>query len=215
MEQELKDKLRKLLENAAEKIPREQFDQEPLYTSAFFGKLNKEKIEISNGQYIELEFAPSNDRGPSSPESHTGIDIGMVFEWIDDDNELFRKAVLVQAKNHLQKKQSDNDLEMQCKKMREITSHYVVMDCPYDKTIPELYFSQNKPPYWDINKHYNLYDYLVDYVFVCKQGDIKNDVIQGALDAKRTIFIKTNAPKPVPTPPKPKKKRKRYPNGLI
>lgn len=83
--------------------------------------------------------------------------------------------------------------------MRSITEHYVVMDCPYDCSIPKMYFSKSTPPFWDIDKSVNLYDYLKDYVFQCTQGDTNDTVKQGAKDAARKLFIKTNVPRPTLT----------------
>lgn len=202
MNEKLLDQLRQLLERVAKKINRGQFHNEPNYTAAFFGSLSGRRIEAA-GQYIEFNFSISDDRGPSSAEKHTGIDIGMVFEWEmeDEENKLipFQKAVLVQAKNDVQKRANDKDLQGQCRKMRQITTHYIVLDCPYDCSIPNIYFSSEKEPYWNTDfsqPPINLYDYLVNYVFQCTQGDTDKNVINGALDAQRTMWIKTNAPKP-------------------
>ncbi|QMT34432.1 hypothetical protein LNQ82_08480 [Conchiformibius steedae DSM 2580] len=198
MNDELLIKLEELLENTAKKINRKQFNNEPNYTAAFFGKLSGEKIEFDE-QYIKFQFSVSNDRGRSSAESHTGIDIGMVFKWHDAAG-TFEKAVLVQAKNNVLKLQRDRDLECQCKKMSDITEHYVVMDCPYDCSIPKVYFSKsNEPPFWDVNKSVDLFNYLKDYVFKCTQGDISDKVIQGAKDSTRQLLIETNIPKPTLT----------------
>lgn len=111
MNDELLKKLKELLEKTAQKITRTQYGNEPNYTAAFFGKLTGEKIEV-DGQYIEFQFSISNDRGSSSAESHTGIDIGMVFTWHDDNGD-FEKAVLVQAKNNAIQHKTDSNLKNQ------------------------------------------------------------------------------------------------------
>ena len=213
MDEKLLDQLRQLLERLAKKINRGQFHNEPNYTAAFFGSLSGERIEAA-GQYIEFKFSISDDRGPSSAEKHTGIDIGMVFEWETEDEGKdesipFQKAVLVQAKNHVQKLANDKDLQEQCRKMRQITTHYIVLDCPYDCSIPNIYFSSETKPYWDFKQPpISLYNYLVNYVFQCRQGDTDENVIKGALDAKRTMWINTNAPKHTLTPDEPNNKPK-------
>src|SRR5690606_33861337 len=110
----------------------DSFSQEPHFTSAFFGKLHNEELTNDNGQYIRLNFSASNDRGPRSAESITGVDVGMIFQWTYSDGRSFEKAVLLQAKNCLMHLNSNEQgsLRSQCRKMRKITSSYVVMDCP-------------------------------------------------------------------------------------
>jgi hypothetical protein len=197
MDEFLKDKLRALLASAASKIDRESFSQEPHFTSAFFGKLHKEQVSNGAGQFIRLMFSASNDRGPNSAEHNTGIDVGLVFQWVIPGEENFEKAVLLQAKNHLMNldAKDQSDLSAQCKKMSQMTSSYLVMDCPYDNTIPTVCESQSGPPYWT-PPPISLADYIVDYVLECKRGDVDTSVIQRARRADRRLVIQTNSPKP-------------------
>ncbi|WP_267119577.1 hypothetical protein [Xanthomonas sacchari] len=206
MDKEIKHKLRQLIATAASKIDRTSFWQEPHYTSALFGKLHNEIIKNDDGQYVHLMFSASNDRGPNSAENATGVDIGLVFKWIDINGKEFEKAVLLQAKNHLMnlKKADQESLEGQCKRMAEITSSYVVMDCPYDGSIPVIFDQNSDPPFWTPPPI--LFDnYIIDYILECKRGDTDDRVIEVAKRADRQLTIKTNAPRPRPKP-KPAKR---------
>ncbi|MDD4915929.1 MAG: hypothetical protein PHW13_12930 [Methylococcales bacterium] len=189
----------KLLQNAALKIDRTSFWQEPQYTAAFFGKLHKERINNNTGEFVELLFSASNDRGKNSDENKTGIDIGMVFRWVDSNkNVIFEKAILAQAKNHLDtlNKAQANDLSKQCKKMSTITSSYIVLDCPYNSSIPKIRQHKSEYPFWD-TPSISLDDYIADTVMECLDGDKKDEVIALAQRADRGhLIIKTNSPKP-------------------
>jgi len=208
LDMELDRKLRELIQVAASKVDRESFSQEPHFTSAFFGKLHEEEVRNSAGQYIRFKFSASNDRGPGSAENLTGIDVGMVFEWTDQGGTVFQKAVLLQAKNHLLNLNSTNekDLTDQCAKMKKFTTSYVVMDCPYDRSIPTVCLSRETPPYW-VLPPLPLDEFLIDHVLACKQGDVARDVVHMAKRADRTVFVETNTPAPA-SKPRPKQRIK-------
>jgi hypothetical protein len=197
MDQFLKDELRKLIRRAAELVDRESFGQEPNYTAAFFGKLQGEKISNGKGQYIELKTSISNDRGPKSAESLTGIDIGFVFQWFDAKGLVYEKAILMQAKNHVAKlgKADIENLFEQCAKMSDVSKSFVVMDCPFDQRPPNIY-DTDLPNAVLISPPVSLDDYLIDYVFPCTRGDDDPKVLKIARRADRTITVKTNGPKP-------------------
>jgi hypothetical protein len=198
MEQELKDELRKLLLSAATKIDRVSYNQEPHYTAAFFGKLHKERIESKTGSFIELSFSSSDDRGRGSAESKTGIDLGMVFKWTDSSSGLaVEKAVLAQAKNNLFKldARDSKDLSEQCQKMSQITSSYIVLDCPYDLSIPTICQSGSAPKYWK-QPPIKFDEYLIDTVLQCLDGDFSEKVVKTAKRADRVLFVETNSPIP-------------------
>lgn len=209
LDMELDRKLRALLQAAAEKIDRASFEQEPHFTSAFFGKLHEEEVRNSAGQYIRFKFSASNDRGRGSAEKQTGIDVGMVFEWTDQDGTIFQKAVLLQAKNHLLNLSAaeNEELSNQCVKMGALTSSYVVMDCPYDQSIPKVCLAMTTTPYW-VPPPVPLDEFLIHHVLACKQGDVAGNVVQIARQANRTVFVETNAPVPT-SKPKPKQRPKK------
>ena len=202
MEQELKDLLKSFLRDTAGKIDRDSFQQEPSYTSAFFGKLHNERLETASGNFIEMSFSSSNDRGPGAAEKKTGIDIGMVFKWTDPSaGEVFAKAVLAQAKNKLPKlsKKEFRHLSSQCQQMGKITNSYIALDCPYDRSIPTIFRSSLSPPYWH-EKSVGLDEYLTETVFECLDGDTTDRVIDIAKRADRRLVFNTNAPRPNPKP---------------
>jgi hypothetical protein len=206
MDQEIIIELRKFIKKVAAKTSRQQFEQEPHFTAAFFGNLNGEKFQSSSGEFLALTCSSSNDRGPNSAESKTGVDIGIVIEWQNNQGEkVFEKAVLLQAKNRLAslKPVDGKELQAQCEMMRKLTTSYGVMDCPYDGTIPQIGLSDIAPPFWKFPL-VKLDDYLIETVFVCKDGDTNDDVISQAKRADRSLTIRTNSPKPAP---KPKLKR--------
>lgn len=200
LDEELRRKLRELLKSAALKIDRESFYQEPQFTSAFFGKLHDEEVSNSMGQYVRLKFSASNDRGPGTAESLTGIDVGMVFEWTDSNGIDFQKAVLLQAKNNLMKLNAteQDSLQQQCAKMKKITTSYVVMDCPYDRSIPTVFNSQTEPPLWE-PPPVPLDEFLIDHVLACERGDANAEVVQIARRADRRLIVQTNTPTPAPS----------------
>ena len=197
MDEQLECNLRELLRSAASKVDRNSFAQEPHFTSAFFGKLHNEEVHNSAGQYIRLKFSASDDRGPGTAESTTGIDVSMVFEWIDASGKSFEKAVVLQAKNRLMHLPSGEarSLRKQCKKMRAITHSYVVMDCPYDGSIPTLCNPAKKPPYWT-PPPIALDDYLIDHIFTCTRGDTSDTVLGIAKRSDRRLVVTTNVPRP-------------------
>lgn len=200
MDQELKQLFRDFLKTKSSLISRKSFEQEPHYTAALFGKLTNERIVSQSGQFLELQFSSSNDRGPNSAEKPTGIDIGMVFRWEDPDSGVvLEKAVLMQAKNTLfaLDKSEAKKLELQCAKMAKLTSSYVAMDCPYDGSVPLLCQSVATPPFWG-RPSLTLDDYLIDVVFQCKDGDVEQKVIDIAKLANRNLTFVTNSPKPKP-----------------
>ena len=199
MDQVLKEGLRELLKSAAKKIDRIAFEQEPNYTAALFGKLHEERIESPSGQFLKLSYSISNDRGPNSAEKKTGTDIGMIFRWEDPQNgEIFEKAVLAQAKNYLHKLSNDEKtrLSEQCIQMSHFTKSYIVMDCPYDRTIPSICRSSDSPPYWS-ESTMRFDDYLVDVVLECHDGDTSKNIIEMAKRADRRMIIETNSPSPI------------------
>ncbi|WP_143499919.1 hypothetical protein [Pseudomonas sp. Irchel s3a10] len=197
MDEVLKFELRKLLESASSKIDRDSFSQEPHYTSALFGKLHGEKVLNKEGRYIKLSCSPSNDRGRGSAESKTGIDVGMVFEWEGVDGKIFEKAIMLQAKNNVEtlNSQERKDLEAQCEKMAVITKSYLVMDCPYDCSVPNVYCPDTAPPFWK-RPPFSLTDYLIDQVFPCTRGDSDAKVVSMARRSDRCLVVTTNLPKP-------------------
>ncbi|MDH4602668.1 hypothetical protein [Pseudomonas syringae] len=196
MEQYLQDELRKLIQKAAHLVDRDSFGQEPNYTAGFFGKLHGELITSPSGKYVELKFSVSNDRGPGSAESKTGIDIGLVFQWVDEAGLVYEKALLIQAKNYVEELSTSEKLDLfeQCKKMSNITSSFVVMDCPFDKKVPQVY--ETRPINILIKPPFSLDDYLIDRVFPCTKGDDDPKVVDLAKRADRNLTIKTNTPKP-------------------
>jgi hypothetical protein len=199
MDKELKEMLKNFLLSIAKKMDRTSFQNEPNYVAGFLGKLHNETLTSSSGQFLKLTTSPSNDRGPGTAESKTGVDFGMVFKWVGPDGKvLFEKAILAQAKNHLfnLSNQDKKDLQTQCYKMSGITSSYVAMDCPYDKSLPEICRSTDKPPYWDENTKQDLSEYLCDIVLECLDGDISDEVVNLAKRSDRGLVLKTNAPKP-------------------
>lgn len=211
MDQDLIDQFRALLQRAAKKIDRQSFEQEPHYTAALFGKLHNEQIHGKNGQYIELKFSSSNDHGPNTAEKRTGVDIGMVFRWLDPDTgEPFEKAVLAQAKNNLLNlpKKESIALMNQCEKMRQYTESFVAMDCPYDLSIPKIGQSSSAPPFWK-QPLISLDDYLIDIVFQCNDGDTNGQIVEMAKHADRRVTITTNSPKPKSAPRTITKARRR------
>lgn len=196
----LEQGLRELMARAAAKINRTQFGQEPQYTAAFFGNLAGEKIiDPTTGEFLELTCSISDDRGRNSGEKRTGIDIGMVVRWEDPvSNNVFEKAVLAQAKNRLNSASSTviNDLNEKCERMAGITPSYFVLDCPYDGSVPSLKRPQTGV-LWG-GPLIALDDYLINTVFPCQDGDTRDEVIEVAKRADRTITLTTNGPKPRP-----------------
>lgn len=202
MDQELIDSFRAYLTKVSKKINRTSFGQEPNYTAAFFGCLHEEKFMSKGREYLalKLECSVSNDRGQGSAESKTGIDIGIVVKWEDDqENSLKEKAILLQAKNKLPNigTLDAKDLQEQCEKMKGITDSYCVMTCPYDGSIPKIARSSKISPFWK-RPLISLDDYFIDTVFMCLDGDTENDVVERAKRADRTIQITTNSPVPSP-----------------
>ena len=200
MEQYLKDELRNFIKRAADLVDRDSFGQEPNYTAGFFAKLHGEKFTSPSGKYVELRASISNDRGPGSAESKTGIDIGLVFQWVDEFGLVYEKALLLQAKNHVEtlNKSETTDLFTQCGKMSKITSSFVVMDCPFDRTIPKVY--ETRPVNILVKPPFSLDDYLINWVFPCTKGDNDPNVVSLAKRADRNLTITTNSPKPTNTP---------------
>lgn len=199
MDNTLKVGVKALFARAANLIDRESFEQEPNYTGAFFGKLHGESVE-HEGIVIDFKTSITNDRGPGSAESITGIDIGLIVSWEDENGEVKKvKAVLLQAKNHLynMSKIDRENLNSQCEKMAKISDSYAVLDCPYDGSIPTI-CQRNKtpPPHWDINTKQDLADYLLDVVMECNDGDTNAEVIKIAKRADRCIKVKSNGPVP-------------------
>lgn len=199
MEQYLQDELRKLIKKASHLVGRDSFGQEPNYTAAFFGKLHGEHISSPNGKYVKLNFSVSNDRGRGSAESKTGIDIGLVFQWEDEAGLVYEKALLIQAKNYVEQLSASERsvLFEQCEKMSKYTDSFVVMDCPFDQTVPNLY--ETKKPNILIKPPLSLDEYLISRVFPCTVGDDDSKVIDMARRADRRLTIVTNTPKPTNT----------------
>ncbi|WP_278356267.1 MULTISPECIES: hypothetical protein [Idiomarina] len=199
MDKELKDLLKSLLLSTANKIDRVSFENEPNYVAGFFGKLHNETLTSSSGQFLKLTSSLSNDRGPGTAESITGIDFGMIFKWVDPDGEIvFEKAILAQAKNHLFNLSNNEkfNLQSQCQKMSKLTSSYIAMDCPYNGSLPIICRSMGYPPFWDENNRLNLSDYICDIVLECLEGDISDKVVNAARRSDRGLVIRTNSPKP-------------------
>ena len=164
--------------------------------------MNGQRFTTASGEFLKFTCSSSNDRGPNSAESKTGIDIGIVIEWQDSQGQkIFEKAVLLQAKNNLNKltPSERRDLQSQCAMMKKLTKSYGVMDCPYDGSIPQIGRSDTAPPFWKFPLIY-LDDYLINTVFKCKDGDTNDDVILRAKRADRSIHISTNSPKPIVQP---------------
>jgi hypothetical protein len=198
MDQKILNQFREFLLKISMKTKREQFGQEPHFTAAFFGNLNGEKFSSDSGEFLALTCSSSNDRGPNSAESKTGIDIGIVIEWQDSEGQkVFEKAILLQAKNRLNQLSHSEGvaLQSQCKKMKNLTKSYGVMDCPYDGSIPKIGLSDTTEPFWKFPL-ISLDDYLIDTVFKCNDGDMNENVIHLARLADRRVNIKTNSPKP-------------------
>lgn len=192
------DGFRAKLLDAAIRTSRDQFYQEPHYTSAFFGNLNRVMLTGDYGQYLSIICSASNDRGPNSAESKTGIDIGIVVKWVNPKSgEVFEKAVLLQAKNNLEGLYPSEILQLgeQCKMMKDHTLSYGVMDCPYDGSIPKIGRSSTNSPFWK-TPLIALDEYLIDTVFKCEDGDASENVINIAKNAHRTMKIATNSPRP-------------------
>lgn len=202
IDEQLRGELFKLISNAASKIDRVHYGQEPNYTAAFFGKLHGETITNMNGQYIKFEFSVSDDRGPKSAEHETGIDIGMVFEWGNKDREIFKKAIIMQAKNNLRNLSPSQKIELnqQCATMARITDAAIVMDCPYDGSVPNIYESKSNTEPWN-SSAIQLSKYIADYVLTCLRGDTREEIIDIARRADRgRLKVSTNMPKPTPNP---------------
>lgn len=208
MDSALKVGVKALFARAAKLIDRESFEQEPNYTGALFGKLHGESVE-HGGIIINFKASITNDRGPSSAESITGIDIGLIVSWEDENGEVNKvKAVLMQAKNHLYNisKTDRDNLNAQCEKMAKISNSYAVLDCPYDGSIPTIcQRKKTPPPHWDIDTKQDLADYLIDVVMECNDGDTNPEVIEIAKKADRCIKVKSNGPVPAYTPTKKRK----------
>lgn len=200
MDHELKALFKALLTKTAKDIDRISFEQEPNYTAAFFGKMHNEELTSSSGQKLKLTFSVSNDRGPGSAEKKTGIDIGMVFKWINQENDdvIFEKAIFAQAKNRLLELSTHEEaaLAAQCQLMKRHTNSYITLDCPYDSTPPKICQSSDTMPYWKNDSPIELGEYLCDIVFECKDGDQTQKVIEMAKRSNRTFTIETNAPHP-------------------
>ncbi|MCS4246144.1 hypothetical protein [Pseudomonas sp. BIGb0164] len=193
----MKDGLRNLIGNAARKVNRTGFSQEPNYTAAFFGKLHDEAvINPLTGKFVNLHTSISNDRGPGSAESVTGVDIGLVFQWVDENGLAYEKAILMQAKNDVATLNSTEKSKLfeQCDKMANISSSFVVMDCPFDGSIPQVF--RTKKPDALVEPSICLADYLIDFVFPCTQGDDDRKVVEIAKRADRSVTLTTNTPKP-------------------
>jgi hypothetical protein len=192
------DSFRARLLDASVRTSRDQFNQEPHYTSAFFGNLNRVTFTSASGQYLKIICSASNDRGPNSAESKTGVDIGIVVKWEDpQEGNIFEKAILLQAKNNLERLGQSEILKLgnQCLMMQGYTHSYGVMDCPYDGSIPKIGRSNTSPPFWK-QPLVSLDEYLIDTVFECEDGDSRGNVIDLAKKADRTIKIATNSPWP-------------------
>lgn len=202
MDSPLKTGVKALFARAAKLINRDSFGQEPNYTGALFGKLHGESVE-HDGTIITFEASITDDRGPGSPEFITGIDIGLVVTWVDENGELEKvKAVLIQAKNHLYElpKKEAEGLDKQCEKMAALSNSYAVLDCPYDGSIPTIcQRNTTPPPHWDVDTKQDLVDYLIDVVMECHDGDTDPVVIDVAKKADRCIKVKSNGPVPAPT----------------
>lgn len=198
MDESLKNDLRGLFKKAADLIDRDSFGQEPNYTAAFFGKLKGETFSLPSGEYVQLDASISNDRGPGSAEFKTGIDIGLILKWVND-GVVYEKALLMQAKNHVDTLNASEILALfvQCAKMSKITSSYVVMDCPFDRTVPKVY--ETRPVNTLIKPPFSLDDYLIDWILPCSRGDYNPKVVDLAKRANRALTITTNSPKPTNT----------------
>ncbi|WP_157178798.1 hypothetical protein [Herbaspirillum rubrisubalbicans] len=205
----LAKRLREVFAEAASEVERKSFSQEPQYTAAFFGKLAKKKIiDPVTNQSVQFETSVSDDRGRNTAEKNTGIDIGFVLRWDDGAGSVFEKAILMQAKNRLGKLSGSakTDLIQKCQLMAKITRSYVVLDCPFDGSIPQICQSDSST-YWR-QPPISLADYLVDIVAECKDGDTTAQVLEIAQRADRIVKATIFGPKPGLNFKPPKKKNK-------
>ncbi len=203
MEDELKILLKELIRETTGRLDRTAYEQEPNYTAALFGSLHGRTLLSPTGQYIKIHAAPSNDRGPAASERITGIDIGLVVVWEDNYGNKAEKAVLIQAKNRLERIIGSGveatRLASQCHRMLGVSSSAVVMDCPYDLSVPNVYEAVGAPPGWT-PPPMPLDTYLVDRVLECKDGDFEEEVVRIAKRADRSVTVTTNAPRPTARP---------------
>lgn len=203
MDRQLKADLRRLIQDAAQKIDRASFNQEPNYVAALFGKLHNETVLGADGSYIRICCSASDDRGPSSAERRTGIDIGLVVEWKSDQDHTVKKAVLLQAKKDLNELTASERkrLEEQCNQMRSLTQSFAVLDCAsIGSLMPSVHDPLDVPPWWSANTAIPLDEYIADQVLACKRGDWSNEVVALALRADRRIVFETTAPIPTEEP---------------
>ncbi len=120
----------------------------------------------------------------------------MVFKWTDENSQtVFEKAVFAQAKNKLLSlaPAAAKTLSDQCEKMAKISKSFVVMDCPYDRSVPKIGVSDTASPYWQ-KSLIGLDDYILDTVLACKDGDVTPNALEIARRADRCLVVSTNSP---------------------
>lgn len=194
----IKSNLEYLINKISSKILRDNFSQEPAYTSAYYGNLHESKIlDQSTGLEIDIQCSISDDRGPNSAEKRTGIDIGLIVK-INDTNTgtITNKAIFLQAKNNPLSGKSKHELLEQCSKMRNYTEHYAVVSCPSDTSNPIVYLPSSNPPFWDRNSSMSLVDYIADEIMPCNAGDQNSQIIEVANRSDRLINLTINGPIP-------------------
>ncbi|MGF1684989.1 hypothetical protein [Photobacterium minamisatsumaniensis] len=175
--------VREHIREAARKITRKNYSQEPAYVTALLARLiGSFRLKV-NGIEREITFIPTvvNDRGRNSAESITGADFSIVF---NDTDERVNKAILGQAKNGDVSDLTDNELIMlgeQCEKMNSFTNHWIVLEAPEKSgSMPMIRIGNNDGT---IRQTLKLDDYIVDYVIACLHGDHDLEFVENVQDS--------------------------------
>lgn len=214
----LKSKLSNILISIHNQFNGGSHVSEDAYFISFFACLSREKIKVGE-KFIEFKTSKINDRGKNSAESIGGCDLGIVFDWVNDDRVIFNKGVIGQAKNNTElSADKRKTLKIQCDKMRKFTKYSIVLFREKNQP-PGIIMATDIKDDMDINKHYadnkiSLCDFIIDKVLACYFGDTDKDKIDKMKrsDLGIELIVKTNLkpqPEPKPQPeskPKPKPK---------